>query len=198
MNIAKSCPLFVMLLTLSCNAWSHHVLGRPAYNLGEDSNTPPSMQVEVRIGDFLVTAMVFPAFPDPDERGRINIYATNSVTGVAFQDEITFSAKRDSWFGGRKQVLGVQVPYDGVHRQGFEFDREGEYLITASFKVDGETYHFDFPLRIGEPGFDPMVVAAVSLLVLLLGISLLRAKRIQREKVRLAQKATREYVKDVQ
>jgi len=192
MNVAKTCPLFVLLLALSCNAWSHHVLGRPAYNLNEDSNTPPSMQVEVQIGEFLVNSMVFPAFPDPNERGRINVYATSSDTGAPFQGEITFSAKRDSWFGGPERVLGVQAPYDGVHRQGFEFDRAGEYLITASFDVNGETYHLDFPLRIGEPAFDPVAVVVVSLLVLLVGISLLWARRIQRDKVRLAQKAARE------
>lgn len=48
-------------------AYAHHVLGRPAYSLNEDSNTPPSMQVETQIGDYLVNMMVFPAFPKPGE-----------------------------------------------------------------------------------------------------------------------------------
>ncbi len=36
-------------------AAAHHVLGRPAYSLNEDSNTPPAMQAEIQIGDYLVT-----------------------------------------------------------------------------------------------------------------------------------------------
>ena len=32
-------------------AAAHHVLGRPAYSLSEDSNTPPSTQAELQIGD---------------------------------------------------------------------------------------------------------------------------------------------------
>ncbi len=46
-------------------AIAHHVLGRPNYSLNEDSNTPPSMQGEVQIGDYFVTYMAFPAFPRP-------------------------------------------------------------------------------------------------------------------------------------
>ena len=41
---------FISLL-MSSESFAHHVLGRPAYSLNEDSNTPPSMQVETQIGD---------------------------------------------------------------------------------------------------------------------------------------------------
>ncbi|MCK5385761.1 MAG: hypothetical protein KAJ39_01150, partial [Gammaproteobacteria bacterium] len=57
------------------NVFAHHVLGRPAYSLGADSNTPPSMQVETQIGEYYVTYMAFPAFPKPNQRGRVNLYA---------------------------------------------------------------------------------------------------------------------------
>jgi hypothetical protein len=191
MNVTKLCLLLILLPALSSSAWSHHILGRPSYNLNEDSNTPPSMQAEFQIGDFLVTYMVFPAFPSPNERGRINIYMANSTIDAPFQGEISFTTKEDSWFASEEQVLGAQVPYDGVYRQGFEFDRAGDYIITASYVFDGESYHLDFPLRIGEPGTNPVAIVAVLLLVLLLGLSLLRAKRIQRDKIRFAQRATR-------
>ncbi len=36
---------------------AHHILGRPDYSLNEDSNTSPSMQVETRIGNYIITAM---------------------------------------------------------------------------------------------------------------------------------------------
>ena len=58
--------LTILLATLSlwlsaAPATAHHVLGRPSYSLNEDSNTPPSMQVEVQLGDLFVTTMVYPA-----------------------------------------------------------------------------------------------------------------------------------------
>jgi len=67
--------LFITSLPVSTQA--HHVLGRPAYSLNEDSNTPPSMNIETQIGDYLVTAMVYPAFPRAGESGRINLYAVH-------------------------------------------------------------------------------------------------------------------------
>ena len=48
------------------DVFAHHVLGRPAYSLGADSNTPPSMQIETQIGEYYVTYMAFPAFPKPN------------------------------------------------------------------------------------------------------------------------------------
>ena len=64
-----------MLSAMISPAYAHHVLGRPSYSLNEDSNTPPSMQIETRIGNYFVTYMVYPAFPKPGEPGRINLYA---------------------------------------------------------------------------------------------------------------------------
>jgi hypothetical protein len=62
-----------MLSAMISPAYAHHVLGRPSYSLNEDSNTPPSMQIETRIGNYFVTYMVYPAFPKPGEPGRINL-----------------------------------------------------------------------------------------------------------------------------
>ena len=58
----------------------HHVLVRAAYALGEDSNTPPSLQGESLIGDYCVTYMIYPAFPKPNEPGRTNLYIKHSDT----------------------------------------------------------------------------------------------------------------------
>jgi hypothetical protein len=66
-----------LLVLLPCQfAGAHHVLGRPTYSLNEDSNTPPSMQVETQIGAYFVSYMAFPAFPKPNEAGRVSVYAT--------------------------------------------------------------------------------------------------------------------------
>ena len=69
--------LMVLMCLMTATAFAHHVLGRPAYSLSDDSNTPPSMQVETQIGDFYVTYMAFPAFPQPGQQGRVNLYATH-------------------------------------------------------------------------------------------------------------------------
>ena len=61
-------------------AVAHHVLGRPSYSLGEDSNTPSSLQAETQIGDYFVTYMVFPAFPKPERPGRISLSFAHSTT----------------------------------------------------------------------------------------------------------------------
>ncbi len=137
-------------------AAAHHVLGRPAYGLNEDSNTPPSLQAETRIGDYLVTYMVFPAFPEPGKPGRINLYASRLDDGTPFQGEVAFKVRLDSWLswlglGGGWQTLGRQPADDNVFRQGYHFHDAGDYRIAAEFEADGEPYVLEFPLRIGPP-----------------------------------------------
>ena len=137
-------------------AAAHHVLGRPAYSLNEDSNTPSSLQAEVRIGDYLVTTMVFPAFPRPGKPGRINLYASRLDDGTPYQGEVTFKVRPDSWLswlglGGGWVTLGRQPADDNVFRQGYRFHGAGDYRIAAHFEADGEPYVLEFPLRIGPP-----------------------------------------------
>ena len=136
-------------------ATAHHVLGRPAYSLNEDSNTPPAMQAEVQVGDYLVTYMVFPAFPRPEAPGRINFYATRFGDGAPYQGKVTFRVRDDSWrswlgLGGEEKTLGVQPVDDNVFRQGFQFHRAGDYMIAAEFQAGGERHVVDLPLRIGD------------------------------------------------
>lgn len=182
--------LLVVLLLLPYRlAGAHHVLGRPAYSLNEDSNTPPSMQVETQIGEYFVTYMAFPAFPKPNEPGRVTVYATRLDDGSPFQGEITFSVRDDSWFGSRKEVLGVQRPNDHTHRQGFVFKDEGDYLITAEFEAGGEPYVIDFPLRIGAPiAVGPIGLAVGVIAVILVGVNLLQRKRMKHTRVRVVRK----------
>ena len=83
--------VFVLLsVFLINNVFAHHVLGRPAYSLGADSNTPPSMQVETQIGEYFVTYMAFPAFPKPNQRGRVNLYASRIDNGNTFNGDVIF------------------------------------------------------------------------------------------------------------
>jgi hypothetical protein len=163
---------------------AHHVLGRPAYSLSEDSNTPPSAVVETQIGDYSIIYMVFPAFPQPNEPGRVNLYASHIESGEPFDGEVTFIAKNDSWFNQHETVLGTQAIDDGVYRQSFVFDATGDYTISATFRAQGHDYAIDFPLRIGDaPPIGPLGVFVTLLGGTLVGLSLWRRKRLIRDKV---------------
>lgn len=177
------------------SAAAHHVLGRPSYSLSEDSNTPPSMQVETQIGNYFVTYMAYPAFPKANEQGRVNLYASHIDTGLPFIGEVTFRVRDDSWFAGNEEVLGVQAIDDNVYRQGFVFSKDGEYIITAEFFADGEPYIIDFPLRIGQPtAVGPLGIAiAVVACVLILVNVMQRRRRVQLQTARqVASRASEE------
>ena len=193
--------LFIALLVVTVwlspanIAVAHHVLGRPAYSLNEDSNTPPAMQAEVQIGDYLVTYMAFPAFPRPKEPGRINLYATRLDDGKPYDGKVTFMVHNDSWlswFGidGGGEKLGRQAPDDNVYRQGYLFDEAGDYIISAEFAVDGEPYVVDFPLRIGEPPpIGPLGVAVGLLIAVLVTVSVIQRRRAMTGKIRATREA---------
>ncbi len=186
-----ACGLLLMFL-FSGTSEAHHVLGRPAYSLNEDSNTPPSMQVETQIGDYFVTYMVFPAFPKAGERGRVNLYATRIDNGSAYSGEVTFKVRDDVFFGDNNaETLGSQLPDDSVFRQGFEFSGNGEYIITAEFTDGGEPYIIDFPLRIGPPSsIGPLGIAVGAIVIILVGVNLVQRKRLLTSKIRNAHEET--------
>lgn len=188
-NIIKiSLVCFSLLFCIVGHA--HHVLGRPSYSLNEDSNTPPSMAVETQLGDYFITYMVFPAFPRPNEPGRVNLYATRIDDGTTFDGKMAFSVRNDSWFGNNDEAesLGVQQIDDGVYRQGFTFRQKGSYIIRASFEANGEPYEIDFPLQVGNVSPIGPIGATVGLLfMLLVGINLLQRKRIARSKIQRGQ-----------
>jgi len=192
----KSLRQFIVacgLLVLMTPVFAHHVLGRPAYSLNEDSNTPPSMQVETQIGNYFVTYMVYPAFPRAGEPGRINLYASHMDSGEPFAGEVTFTVRDDVWFGGAEpEVLGVQPQDDSVFRQGFVFNDDGSYIIRAEFQAEGEPYRVDFPLRIGQPSpVGPLTIAVIVLLVVLIAANLFQRKRMQRDRIRSARRDKR-------
>jgi len=176
------CSLY-LLSSLFSISFAHHVLGRPSYSLSEDSNTPPSMQVETQIGEYYVTYMAYPAFPKPNESGRVNLYASRIDNGATFIGEVTFKVRNDSWFSDVEETLGVQAIDDGVYRQGFIFKEEGNYIISASFSSGGEPYDIDFPLRIGEPwSVGPIGISVFAIVLVLLGVNITQRKRLQRLK----------------
>ncbi len=184
LSFIKSLFFFITLLT-SITSTAHHVLGRPAYSLSEDSTTPPSMQVETQIGNYYVTYMVFPAFPSPEQPGRVNLYASRIDDGQPFQGEVTFKVRGDSWFSDEEEMLGKQPADDNVFRQGFEFKQSGKYIIRAEFSVDDEPYQIDFPLQIGEPSpFGPIGLAVGMIIFVLLAVNLLQRKRLVGAKIR--------------
>lgn len=179
--------LLLLLLLLSPFTQAHHVLGRPAYSLNEDSNTPPSMQVETQIGDYYVTYMVFPAFPRPNQPGRINLYAKRIDNNQPFSGKITFKVRDDSWFHKNEETLGVQPPIDNVFRQNFEFLKKGDYIISASFTADGAPYIIDFPMRIGKPAvIGPLGMAIAIIITALVAVNLIQRKRLLRARIRRA------------
>ncbi|MFK5914724.1 MAG: hypothetical protein QM484_10125 [Woeseiaceae bacterium] len=165
------------------DVFAHHVLGRPAYSLGEDSNTPPSMQVETQIGEYFVTYMAFPAFPKPNVHGRVNLYASRIDNGDTFNGEVIFKVREDSWFSENEEILGTQKIDDGVYRQGFVFSKAGNYIVTAEFVSDGEPYVIDFPLRIGEPdSIGPIGITVVILILVIVIVNITQRRRLQRIK----------------
>ncbi len=184
-------------LALADFAAAHHVLGRPSYSLGEDSNTPSSLQAETRIGDYDVTYMVFPAFPKPGNPGRISLYVTRIDDGALYAGEVTFTVREASWLswiglGGGEQKLGVQALDDGVFRQAFSFHETGDYLISAAFDADGEPHVIDFPLRVGPPSrVGPIGIVVGLLAIVLLSVTLIQRRRTMTGKIR----STREHPK---
>ncbi len=169
---------------------AHHVLGRPTYSLNEDSNTPPSIQAEVQIGDYMVTYMVFPAFPRPEQPGRLNFYASRIDDGAPYQGKVTFRVRDDSWLSwlgisSKSEKLGAQLPDDNVFRQGYVFHEAGDYIISAEFQVDEVPYVIDFPLRIGEPPLvGPIGILVGVLMVTLVGVSVMQRRRSMTGKIR--------------
>lgn len=180
--------LAVVLLIPLQSATAHHILGRPAYSLNEDSNTPPSMQGETLVGDFLLTYMVFPAFPRPGEPGRVHLYATAMAGSEPFADTVSFALRVDRWRGmGESVPLGVRRTDDHVFRQSFLAQEAGNYMIAASFELDGEPYVLDIPVRVGAPPLlGPPEVTASALLILLVAISLVQRRRLMTGKIRSA------------
>ncbi len=167
-------------------AWAHHVIGRPSYSLNEDSNTPPSMEVETQVGDYYVTYMVFPAFPRPGAPGRVNFYATRIRDGKPFQGKVTFWVRDAGWLHWHRrppEKLGVQTPEDGVYRQLFQFSEKGDYLLRAEFEADGQPYQIDFPLRIGNPApVGPIGIAVGAVMLILVSVSVIQRRRLVRLK----------------
>ncbi len=184
-------------VALGYGAAAHHVLGRPGYSLNEDSNTPPSMQAEVLVGDYMLTYMAFPAFPRPGAPGRINLYAVRVDTGAPFAGKVTFKVRHDPWYAGPwyawlglagdQERLGVQSSDDKVFRQRFVIPDRGDYIITAEFEADGESYVVDFPLRVGESSAASLIgLLAIALLIALVTASVLYRRRSMTAKVRAA------------
>ncbi len=183
---AKLIVFTVLLASYISAVQAHHVLGRPAYSLNEDSNTPPSMQIETQIGSYFVTYMVFPAFPKPNEPGRVNLYVSRMDNGESFHGEVTFSVRDDRLFGvDAEEIIGTQTIDDGVYRQGFLFKEEDNYIITARFESEGEPYIIDFPLQIGESSsMVPVGIAAGSIVLVLLSVNVVQRRKLMREKIR--------------
>ncbi|RTZ58862.1 MAG: hypothetical protein DSZ32_03675 [Gammaproteobacteria bacterium] len=184
--------LALVLIAVLPSAWAHHVLGRPAYSLNEDSNTPPAMTVETQIGNYFISAMVFPAFPRPGEPGRVHFYATHLDTGEPLDGSVEFRVRNGGFLAGlvtdaEEESLGAQVLDDGVYRQGFIFSEPGNYVINVAFQAGGEPYSIDVPLRVGAPSaLGPLGIAALIIVLALLSVSLIQRKRVMRAKIGLA------------
>ncbi len=184
-------PAVFCVLLVCLPVQAHHVLGRPSYSLSEDSTTPPSMQVETQIGDYYVTYMAFPAFPSPNKPGRVNLYASRIDNGDPFQGKVTFKVRDDAWFSDKEELLGVQDVDDNVFRQGFEFNKAGNYIIRAEFESGGVPYQIDFPLRIGDPSsFGPLGIAITIILLVLFGVNIAQRKKLVQAKIRSAHESS--------
>lgn len=179
----RACLIALLFILSPTMVLAHHVLGRPSYSLGEDSNTPPSMQVETQIGEYYVTYMAFPAFPKPKEPGRVNLYATRIDNGKSFEGKVTFKVKDDSWFSSKIETIGTQEADDTVFRQGFMISEAGDYIIRAEFESAGQPYVIDFPLQIGDPlPVGPLGVTVLVIFLILITVNITQRRRLQRLK----------------
>jgi len=178
--------LLVVLIVLAVPpAWAHHVLGRPSYALNEDSNTPPALQLEVQIGDYFVTSMVFPAFPRAGEQSRVNLYARHLDDDKPYMGTVRFFVRDDRWFADPPEFLGEQPVDDNVFRQGIVFSVDGDYIISAEFEADGQPYKVDFPLRIGSPApIGPLGLTLGAITFVLVGVNVLQRRRLTRARIR--------------
>ena len=137
------------------------------------------------MGDYFLTYMVFPAFPSPNQPGRVNLYATRIDNGKPFQGKVTFKVRNDSLFSDDEELLGVQPADDNVYRQGFEFREAGKYIIRAEFESGGEPYQIDFPLEIGDPPpLGPIGLTVGAIFFVLITVNLLQRKRLISTKIR--------------
>ncbi|NKB58126.1 MAG: hypothetical protein GKS00_17515 [Alphaproteobacteria bacterium] len=183
------CATLVTVLSLAAAGFAsaHHVLGRPSYGLNEDSNTPPAVQGETHLGSVTATYMVFPAFPKPEEPGRINLYLKQDRSDVPFEGKVTFKIRSNSWLSWlwndeEEITLGTQLQDDSVFRQVFVFPKEGEYIISAEFEADGLPYNVEFPLRIGA--LMPMDFILGFALLVLVGFVVIQRRRSMTGKIR--------------
>ena len=177
--------LLIGALTISDTALAHHVLGRPAYSLNEDSNTPPGLSVEMQIGEYFITYMVFPAFPKANQVGRLNLYISRIDNGQAYVGDVSFFTADDNWFNKNpREKLGVQKIDDGVYRQRFQFREDGNYIISAEF-FDKEEYIIDFPLVIGRPtSYISIALGGGAIMIVLVGAtSFIQRKKLLVKKI---------------
>ena len=167
--------LFIMFIVLTIwlfytnDAVAHHILGRPSYELNENSNTPPTLQGETKMGGFYIAYMVYPAFPKPEEPGRISIYIKSIKNDQLFNGTVNFSVRHDKLFSfSRFDTIGTQHLDDNVYRQSFNFHQAGEYVVRARFRARDEDYRLDIPLRVGPVAFTSPIGLTVGAFVALL------------------------------
>lgn len=142
------------------------------------------MAIEAQIGDYFVTYMVFPAFPKPNEAGRINLYVTRIDDGTLLDQPVLFTVSNDSFLARDvSEEIGTQNIDDGIFRQGFVFSESGSYIIRAFFEKDGEPYEIDFPLQVGPQKPFGLIGGFIgALFVLLITVNIIQRKRIARSK----------------
>lgn len=180
-RLSNSIALSIILVVISAPCHAHHVLGKPAYSHSENSATPPSVQIETQIGKYFVTLMAYPAFPKPNEQGRVHLYASRIENSAPLMVPITFKVRDDSWFSSNQEILGAQTPVENIYKQGFVFSKEGDYIITADFNTDGEPYTIDFPLTVGRP-FPVGTIGSVAIFIfiVLISVTIIQRHRLQR------------------
>tara|TARA_B100000315_G_scaffold215963_1_gene215554 strand:+ start:2423 stop:3031 length:609 start_codon:yes stop_codon:yes gene_type:complete len=177
-------------LSQMSEAFAHHILGRPSYQLNEDSNTPPTLQGETEMGDYYVTYMIYPAFPKPEQPGRISVYIKRLDNNKSFDGTVKFTAHRDdvlsfSSSSGKIENLGTQRLDDSLYRQAFNFHAAGDFLVRAKFQSNGEDYTLDIPLRVGAPKFIGPIGIMVGIFIgILLLVSIVQYRRSMTGKIR--------------
>jgi hypothetical protein len=95
---------------------------------------------------------------------------------------VSFQVSEDGWFAAPAETIGEQQARQGVVEQGFEFSRDGQYIIRARFDSDGQPYKVDFPMQVGNPQRWLAMLLAVAVVLVTLSALRLRNKRNKRNK----------------
>ena len=172
------------LMLLSCNAWSHHILGTPHYAYDEEYPQTPILTYGAELGAYKVNMTCYPGKPKPGDNTSLHFYIKHLQTGQAFDDSVTLTVFKDNLIGEDPVVYGpVEAQLEEAMFKFFpRFEEEANYTVRLEYYADGAPWILDLPMVSGEPG-SPWTVIGGFVGILLVFFIVIRAIRIKRARI---------------